>query len=962
MAIAVVLLTAPNRPRVTYLTRDFVEKVVSRVNPYFDAQSGGRAVGHPFEVFDWYRAPLTDDEWKNAGWNLGTIITPLYKRDRGIDLATYARVVFVTDVQEAQSAAWAPASDYRFLHVGAQSLNPALLQHEFGHPFGCNHANADRPFGPAEYLDPFCVMGAEGFKYSFPDGNLDFRTDFGQVAWRYCQNCSGMFHDGDPIQKGVCPGVMIPVGHVAQGFEFVLPHRPPATAQQQNGWRYCNRCRLLVFEPEPGDGPCPAGSVHSLSLALDYTLAHDVTDPGQPDWRRCAKCHAMYFAGNPAQGVCAAGAAHTPAAGGPNYVLPHSLAEHDMTGPGLIASSLVGGGWLDVRAHGADIGPALRTRPGTVTVELFRLRGAPRGAFSQPPALAWADRVANDRLLVEYRTDESWDVALPDSAPGTGGWVLVHLTNGAPPGVSSLLVAQLSDAPGSTAYIPDAMARITTVSRDPARGTVVVRLDSDPLPTVGDLVNKQILPQTSPHSPALVSDHDRVFLAWTGAGPGQLNLLVSTDDGATFTARHTSPETSRDAPALALCAGVVYIAWAGQDDGTLNVARVAHVQTPAAQIGLFDKVTLPETSPVRPALAADLHGNLYLAWTGHGGGQLNLLISPDRGQTWFRDEKKVFGQTSTHGPALVSYAGGRMYLAWKGSGNENLNVARLDIELKGGDSKHPVCEGMLPVRTLPDTSPFGPALTADRGRLALAWAGEGDGELSVAVPLDSTGTYTRRVFPETSDDAPALTSHRSRIAVAWRGSGNENISVAFLRGRGMIIDDFRTGPASLPVESGQTATTRKSGEVLGGVRTLSVQSIRYEGGTGAVATVDTVDGELTLAQAPGQFAVTHLVYGLDADGTVQHLGVDLRQDGADRLRVVVSSATGGAVHVNATVASGGLWTTNGVTLFAGSGVADLTFETFGGTGGQDFSNVSYLVIILQSAASFTVKSVECAAP
>jgi hypothetical protein len=96
-----------------------------------------------------------------------------------------------------------------------------------------------------------------------------------QNAWRYCKWCTCMFYDGYPA-KGVCPGHRpsrgmlsaippgspVPVlGHVAEGYDFFLPHSAPASRGREDraqwDWRFCHKCNSMFY-----DGYTPKGACH----------------------------------------------------------------------------------------------------------------------------------------------------------------------------------------------------------------------------------------------------------------------------------------------------------------------------------------------------------------------------------------------------------------------------------------------------------------------------------------------------------------------------------------------------------------------------------------------------------------------------------------------------------------------------------------------------------------------------
>lgn len=164
MKIAVLLLHCSDAPRVTAHTRDWVHQLTGHVAGYFVDQSGQRE-NLEFRVFDWVQLPFTSQEWNDFGFEAGAQVKPVVAQHLGVDLGPFERFALVIDKFDAVLAAVAP--DGIHVHVGAQSLDPALLAHEFGHFYGANHANLASPDGPVEYGDNFCIMGGEGSKFSF---------------------------------------------------------------------------------------------------------------------------------------------------------------------------------------------------------------------------------------------------------------------------------------------------------------------------------------------------------------------------------------------------------------------------------------------------------------------------------------------------------------------------------------------------------------------------------------------------------------------------------------------------------------------------------------------------------------------------------------------------------------------------------------------------------------------------
>jgi hypothetical protein len=85
----------------------------------------------------------------------------------------------------------------------------------------------------------------------------------------------------------------------------------------------------------------------------------------------------------------------------------------------------------------------------------------------------------------------------------------------------------------------------------------------------------------------LASVGGNLYLSWRGDGNDQLNVMVSTDNGATFGGKFISGETSTEAaPVLGTFNGNLMIACKGDGNDNLNVARVNI--NPSAN-GLFEQ-------------------------------------------------------------------------------------------------------------------------------------------------------------------------------------------------------------------------------------------------------------------------------------------------------------------------------------------------------------------------------------
>jgi hypothetical protein len=146
----------------------------------------------------------------------------------------------------------------------------------------------------------------------FPDAAMAATQD----SWRFCNKCHGLFFNGYP-NKGRCPAGG---GHVAQGYNFVLPYAVSESPQAQGAWRFCAKCQIMFFDGYPQKGVCPGGGGHAAAGYV-FVLPHDVRVSGlnQGAWRFCNRCDAMFYDGYSNKGRCPAGGGHV--AQGYNFVL-----------------------------------------------------------------------------------------------------------------------------------------------------------------------------------------------------------------------------------------------------------------------------------------------------------------------------------------------------------------------------------------------------------------------------------------------------------------------------------------------------------------------------------------------------------------------------------------------------------------------------------------------------------------
>jgi hypothetical protein len=213
----------------------------------------------------------------------------------------------------------------------------------------------------------------------------------------------------------------------------------------------------------------------------------------------------------------------------------------------------------------------------------------------------------------------------------------------------------------------------------------VVNRSSSGSHDIESISNKVILSDTTDASPAIASHNGNLYLAFKGSGNDNLNVMVSTDNGASFSdaRKHISAETSSDSPALVSSGAGLYIAWKGSGNENFNVATVDVGTDPANPniTGFSNKVIFGDTTPLRPGLAQQ-GALVFVSWKGAGNDNFNIMFPGDHdGCT----EKFITTESSSHAPALASDAS-TLWVAWKGSGNQNLTVASVEFASQAADA------------------------------------------------------------------------------------------------------------------------------------------------------------------------------------------------------------------------------------------------------------------------------------
>jgi hypothetical protein len=218
------------------------------------------------------------------------------------------------------------------------------------------------------------------------------------------------------------------------------------------------------------------------------------------------------------------------------------------------------------------------------------------------------------------------------------------------------------------------------------------------------------------------------------------------------------------------------------------------------------------------------------------------------------------------------------------------------------------------------------------------------GLTSGAIPDSEVISFLLFTLPELNTEAPNFT-------VAVRGQPSGNVV--------RTLDDFTTGPDSFCVPPATTETRFQRDSMLGGVRNTNLYNVVSPPGKEVCLNVGSAD-RLNLMQDPEQYTRLEVVYGTREDG-VHPLEVDLHAGNARSIRATISSLVGtstpiNVINFNVVIVTPVGWSILGHNV--GAGQTDFPFDEFSGPGGQDFSNVSYIIFIFQTSSSFRLESIE----
>ena len=174
MKLGVLLLTCKESRTVTF-TRDWADRAVARLAPYYARQSGGQQI-ITHKVYDWVQLDKTQAEWLALGYSAYPTLKPSIEAAPQVHehLDDYDHILIGIDTPTASGG----TTYGQVTYLAASNFTPSLMAHELGHRFGAADAFGDTTRGPVVYQDRFCVMGG-GFAATFADSSLDDPTAAG---------------------------------------------------------------------------------------------------------------------------------------------------------------------------------------------------------------------------------------------------------------------------------------------------------------------------------------------------------------------------------------------------------------------------------------------------------------------------------------------------------------------------------------------------------------------------------------------------------------------------------------------------------------------------------------------------------------------------------------------------------------------------------------------------------------
>ncbi len=121
-----------------------------------------------------------------------------------------------------------------------------------------------------------------------------------QAGWRWCDQCSLLHFEPNRL-RGVCPSSKGPHGSSKSAPYLLFAIR--SRYGGQDGWGWCRKCQGLCYGATPLAGRCAAGGEHDRSESPHYLVwaveddhkgHHNKDFSSQGDWRRCHQCLSLF--------------------------------------------------------------------------------------------------------------------------------------------------------------------------------------------------------------------------------------------------------------------------------------------------------------------------------------------------------------------------------------------------------------------------------------------------------------------------------------------------------------------------------------------------------------------------------------------------------------------------------------------------------------------------------------------
>jgi hypothetical protein len=140
-----------------------------------------------------------------------------------------------------------------------------------------------------------------------------------QLNWRFCEKCRGLVYATKKGPIGACPkgGKHEP----RIWSNYVVQLGTAGAASQSINWFRCRKCAVLFFDP--GAGVCPTGGGHeAIGAGIRLWFGAGATEYTDDAWDRSTKCNALFnFAGGNATTCPRDGQQHSPESPNLSYKL-----------------------------------------------------------------------------------------------------------------------------------------------------------------------------------------------------------------------------------------------------------------------------------------------------------------------------------------------------------------------------------------------------------------------------------------------------------------------------------------------------------------------------------------------------------------------------------------------------------------------------------------------------------------